>query len=145
MASTRGSKRYSTLSASPSLSSTLTGPPPSAAAASSTATEASSGTTTTTATLTPSTAETGRSTTTTTADPRLQDIRALQSGLARLESKRLQQQRYQPSQEKSDSLAQLALTAKVERALGRRMTGQDAVLRVKARPPLAVGGAEKQG
>lgn len=51
--------------------------------------------------------------------------------LARLESKRLQQQRYVPSLEKTESLSQLALQAKLERALGRRMTSQDAVLRTK--------------
>ena len=52
-------------------------------------------------------------------------------GLERLNNKRLQQQRYQPSREKSDNLSKLALGAKVERALGRRMTSQDAVLRPK--------------
>jgi hypothetical protein len=34
-----------------------------------------------------------------------------------------------PTEEKSDNLNKLALGAKVERALGRRMTGQDAVMR----------------
>ena len=34
-----------------------------------------------------------------------------------------------PTTEKSDNLNKLALGAKVERALGRRMTGQDAVMR----------------
>ena len=34
-----------------------------------------------------------------------------------------------PTPEKSESLSKLALGAKVERALGRRMTGQDAVMR----------------
>jgi hypothetical protein len=41
----------------------------------------------------------------------------------------LQQQRYAPTPEKSDALSKLALGAKVERALSRRMTGQDAVLK----------------
>jgi len=34
-----------------------------------------------------------------------------------------------PTAEKSDNLNKLALGAKVERALGRRMTSQDAVMR----------------
>ena len=81
------------------------------------------------------------------ADPRVQDLSTLQRGLQRLEVTRLQQQRYEPSREKRDSIASLALGAKVERALGRRMTGQDAVLRVKApRGARAVTvGAEKAG
>lgn len=37
-----------------------------------------------------------------------------------------------PSAEKTDNLNKLALGAKVERALGRRMTGQDAVMRKPA-------------
>lgn len=47
----------------------------------------------------------------------------------RLENKPLSQQRFVPTAEKSDNLNKLALGAKVERALGRRMTGQDAVMR----------------
>ncbi|KAI9806251.1 MAG: hypothetical protein M1825_006366 [Sarcosagium campestre] len=64
---------------------------------------------------------------------RYTDIHDLSDGLARLEQKRLQQQRYVPSSEKTESLSQLALQAKLERALGRRLTGQDAVLRPKVR------------
>ncbi|KAI9788297.1 MAG: hypothetical protein M1816_006982 [Peltula sp. TS41687] len=65
-------------------------------------------------------------------DPALAgEVRHYTEKLARLESKRLQQQRYIPSREKTESLSQLALQAKLERALGRRMTGQDAVLRSK--------------
>ncbi|KAL9122542.1 MAG: hypothetical protein Q9187_000899 [Circinaria calcarea] len=65
----------------------------------------------------------------TSSDPRLQEIKEWAQGLERLDSKRLQQQRYQPSAEKSDNLSKLALGAKVERALDRRMTSQDAILR----------------
>jgi len=64
-----------------------------------------------------------------TGDPRIQEIKEWTKNLDRLNSQRLQQQRYQPSPEKSDNLSKLALGAKVERALGRRMTSQDAVLR----------------
>ena len=78
----------------------------------------------------------------------MQDLSTVQRGLQRLEVARLQQQRYEPSHEKRDHIATLALGAKLERALGRRMTGQDAVLRAKAASPraraLTVGG-EKAG
>ncbi|KAL9634791.1 MAG: hypothetical protein Q9164_003868 [Protoblastenia rupestris] len=77
--------------------------------------------------------------TTSSSDPRMAEIKEWTQGLDRLEQKRLQQQRYAPSQEKSDSLSKLALGAKVERALGRRMTDQDAVLRPKLlseKPPM---------
>lgn len=48
-----------------------------------------------------------------------------------MENKPLTKQRFIPSTEKTDNLSKLALGAKVERALGRRMTGQDAVMRAK--------------
>ncbi|KAI4149112.1 MAG: hypothetical protein L6R39_002601 [Caloplaca ligustica] len=64
-----------------------------------------------------------------TSDPRLQEIKEWSTGFDRLENKRLQQQRYQPTPEKSENLSKLALGAKVERALGRRMTDQDATFR----------------
>ncbi|KAI9803697.1 MAG: hypothetical protein M1833_000609 [Piccolia ochrophora] len=76
--------------------------------------------------------------TTASNDPRYTDINDLTNGFARLESQRLQQQRYTPSAEKTESLSQLALQAKLERALGRRLTGQDAVLRPKVRSEKAV-------
>ncbi|EEP77048.1 predicted protein [Uncinocarpus reesii 1704] len=64
-----------------------------------------------------------------TSDSRLNEIRELGEGLERLENKRLNQQRFVPSPEKTDNLSKLALGAKLERALRRRMTGQDAVMR----------------
>ncbi|KAL8798461.1 MAG: hypothetical protein Q9182_006641 [Xanthomendoza sp. 2 TL-2023] len=67
----------------------------------------------------------------TTSDARLEDIKEWSTGFDRLESKRLQQQRYQPTPEKVENLSKLALGAKVERALGRRMTDQDATFSVK--------------
>ncbi|KAL8653294.1 MAG: hypothetical protein Q9226_003906 [Calogaya cf. arnoldii] len=82
----------------------------------------------------PSAANTNtRSTTSnnTTSDARLEEIKGWSTGFDRLESKRLQQQRYQPTPEKSENLSKLALGAKVERALGRRMTDQDATFRTK--------------
>ncbi|KAJ5908027.1 hypothetical protein N7495_000709 [Penicillium taxi] len=62
-------------------------------------------------------------------DPRIADIGHLRDGIERLENKPLQAQRFEPTEEKSDTLNKLALGAKVERALGRRMTSQDAVMR----------------
>ncbi|PYI12154.1 hypothetical protein BO78DRAFT_332323, partial [Aspergillus sclerotiicarbonarius CBS 121057] len=64
-----------------------------------------------------------------TGDPRLADFHNLRDGLERLENKPLLKQRFVPTPEKSDNLSKLALGAKVERALGRRMTSQDAVMR----------------
>ncbi|KAL8807763.1 MAG: hypothetical protein Q9200_004547 [Gallowayella weberi] len=66
-----------------------------------------------------------------TSDARLEDIKEWSTSFDRLESKRLQQQRYQPTPEKVENLSKLALGAKVERALGRRMTDQDATFPVK--------------
>ena len=67
-------------------------------------------------------------------DPGMQEIKEYSTGLDRLNSKRLQQQRYAASVQKSDELAKLALGAKLERALERRMTSQDAVMRPRPRP-----------
>ena len=57
------------------------------------------------------------------------EISHITSGLDRLENKKLAEQRFVPSPQKSENLDKLALGAKVERALGRRMVGQDAVMR----------------
>lgn len=65
------------------------------------------------------------------SDPRLQEIKEWTDGLERLENKPLQKQRYQPTRQKTDDLSKLALGAKVERALGRRLTSQDAIMRAK--------------
>jgi len=71
------------------------------------------------------------STSTTSAETGIAEIKQLTQGLDRLENKHLQQQRFIPSQKKMDDLSKISLGAKVEKALGRRMTNQDAVLRVK--------------
>ncbi|ERF72226.1 hypothetical protein GJ744_004064 [Endocarpon pusillum] len=63
------------------------------------------------------------------------EIKELAQGLDRLKDKRLEQQRFVQSAQKQDDLSKLALGAKLERALGRRMTKQDAVMRVKPRQP----------
>jgi hypothetical protein len=65
----------------------------------------------------------------TTGDPKAQEIKSWNAGFERLEDKRLTSQRYMLSNEKNDDMNKLALGAKLERALGRRMSGQDAVFR----------------
>lgn len=62
-------------------------------------------------------------------DPRLTEIKTYTERVERLESKPLLRQRFIPTPEKEENLNKLALGAKVERALGRRMTSQDAVMR----------------
>jgi len=61
----------------------------------------------------------------------MRELKEWTAGFERLDSQRLQQQRYTPSAEKTDTLGKLALGAKLDRALGRRMTGQDATMRPK--------------
>lgn len=58
-----------------------------------------------------------------------QEIKDIEDGLEKLDNKKLGQQRFVPTQEKTEVLSKLALGAKLERALGRRMGGQDAVMR----------------
>lgn len=67
-----------------------------------------------------------------TSDSAHQEIKDIEEGLQKLDNKKLASQRFVPSQEKSESLSKLALGAKLERALDRRMGGQDAVMRKKA-------------
>jgi len=71
------------------------------------------------------------------------EINSITSGLDKLENKKLASQRFVPSQEKSENLSKLALGAKLERALDRRMKGQDAVMRKKAPKTMTVN--EKSG
>jgi hypothetical protein len=84
-------------------------------------------------TLTPSIAPSHVSGASSTAgDPKAQEIKSWNAGFERLEDKRLASQRYALSNEKNDDMNKLALGAKLDRALGRRMTGQDAVFRPRA-------------
>ncbi|KAF1938641.1 hypothetical protein EJ02DRAFT_457697 [Clathrospora elynae] len=85
-----------------------------------------------TPTLTPSIAPSHLSAASSTSgDPKSHDIKTWNAGFDRLEDKRLVQQRYTPSNEKTDDMSKLALGAKLDRALSRRMSGQDAVFRPK--------------
>lgn len=64
-----------------------------------------------------------------TMDSATAEIQSIEKGLDRMENKALAQQRVFLSEEKCANLSKLALGAKLERALGRRMTSQDAVMR----------------
>ncbi|KAH8815969.1 hypothetical protein F5884DRAFT_204301 [Xylogone sp. PMI_703] len=61
-----------------------------------------------------------------------QEIYNIEEGLEKLENKKLANQRFVPSKEKTDTLGKLALGAKLERALDRRLDSQDAVMRKKS-------------
>ena len=75
---------------------------------------------------TPSFAYSERSNDCSQLDTAMAEIKHVTQGLDRLENKHLQQQRFVPSQKKTDDLSQLALAAKIQRAVDRRMTNQDA-------------------
>ncbi|KAI3325267.1 hypothetical protein HD806DRAFT_470552 [Xylariaceae sp. AK1471] len=64
-----------------------------------------------------------------TTDSAHAEIRNIESGLARMENKALSKQRVILSEEKTANLSKLALGAKLDRALDRRMTSQDAEMR----------------
>lgn len=70
----------------------------------------------------------------------------IESGLTRMENKALSKQRVVLSEDKAANLNKLALGAKLDRALDRRMSGQDAVMRPRKPRATAVrpGTAEKQ-
>lgn len=92
-------------------------------------------------TLTPSIAPS----TTSSIDPRSAEIKAWNAGLDRLEDKRLTSQRYVASADKIDNLSKLALGAKLDRALSRRMSEQDAVFRHTPRQSIdEKSGSEKE-
>jgi hypothetical protein len=64
-----------------------------------------------------------------TSDSATAEIGEIASGLDRMENKALTSQRVMLSEEKTDNMSKLALGAKLERALDRRMASQDAVMR----------------
>ncbi|PQE18152.1 hypothetical protein CJF30_00009318 [Rutstroemia sp. NJR-2017a BBW] len=61
-----------------------------------------------------------------------EEMSAIEDGIDKLHVPKLESQRHDLSAEKRDNLGKLALGAKLERALGRRMGGQDAVMRKKS-------------
>lgn len=64
-----------------------------------------------------------------TTDSAHAEIRNIETGLERMENQALSQQRVELSETKSAHMSKLALGAKLERALDRRMSSQDAVMR----------------
>ena len=60
-------------------------------------------------------------------DPKTQDLKNWSGTLERMQDERLEKQRYVMTEVKTAEVSKLALGAKVERALSRRMTSQDAV------------------
>ncbi|KAF4121944.1 hypothetical protein GMORB2_1784 [Geosmithia morbida] len=64
-----------------------------------------------------------------TSDTATNEIRDIATGLDRMENKALSSQRVILSDEKVDNINKIALGAKLDRALERRMSGQDAVMR----------------
>lgn len=71
------------------------------------------------------------------------EIRPIVDGLERLKNPPLADQRVFLSEEKTTNFAKLALSAKLERALGRRMTSQDAVMRPR-KPSIVEVSSEKE-
>ncbi|KAI0418398.1 hypothetical protein EKO27_g10194 [Xylaria grammica] len=78
-----------------------------------------------------------------TTDSAHAEIRVIESGLARMENKALSKQRVVLSEEKTANLSKLALGAKLDRALDRRMTSQDAEMRPR-KPSLSEKEKEEQ-
>ncbi|KAK8148902.1 hypothetical protein G3M48_008792 [Beauveria asiatica] len=64
------------------------------------------------------------------------EFRDIATGLDRMENKALTMQRVALDDEKTDNLRKLALGAKLERALDRRMSSQDAVMRPRPKQPV---------
>ena len=77
-------------------------------------------------------------------DPRTQDIKSWGAGFERMQDERLEKQRYTMSGKKGDEVSIAALGAKVERALGRRMVGQDAVFTARRQADVPVELPEKR-
>ncbi|KAB8296922.1 hypothetical protein EYC80_002331 [Monilinia laxa] len=67
-----------------------------------------------------------------TTDSAREEIIAIEEGFDKLHNKKLESQRCDLTTEKRDNMGKLALGAKLERALGRRMGSQDAVMRKKS-------------
>jgi hypothetical protein len=59
------------------------------------------------------------------------EIKQFTQGLDRLENKKLDLQRFVPSEKKSDEIRALSVGAKLDRALGHRLANQDATFTKK--------------
>ena len=74
------------------------------------------------------------STSSSTLDSRSADIKSWAAAIDRMSDSRLDRQRFIVSGRKDDEISLNALGAKLERALGRRMSGQDAIFTRRPRP-----------
>lgn len=64
-------------------------------------------------------------------DPKTADLRSFANVLDRMNDERVDRQRFVMSKNKTEEVSKIALGAKVDRALSRRMVGQDASFRPK--------------
>lgn len=71
-----------------------------------------------------------------TTDSAQNEIGDIAEGFQRMENKALSSQRVTLSDKKTEHMSKLALGAKVERALDRRMSSQDAVMRPRGQSVL---------
>lgn len=85
------------------------------------------------------------STLSSTSDPKTADIKSWSAGFERMQDERLDKQRYVMSSNKSEEVSKIALGAKLERALGRRMTGQDATFSPRPAGGKKIGGEAEKG
>lgn len=68
------------------------------------------------------------------SDPKTADIRSFADTLDRMNDERADKQRFVMSSNKTEEVSKIALGAKLDRALSRRMVGQDAVFKPKKQP-----------
>lgn len=78
----------------------------------------------------------GSTTTLSSTDPKTADLKAFAKVYDRMSDARADKQRFVMSSNKTEEVSKIALGAKVERALSRRMVGQDAVFTPKSSKPL---------
>ncbi|KAF2225192.1 hypothetical protein BDZ85DRAFT_280386 [Elsinoe ampelina] len=71
-------------------------------------------------------------------DARSAELKSWAATFERMSDQRLEKQRFVPSDKKDDEISTNALGAKLERALGRRMSGQDAVFKSRVMNEKAV-------
>jgi hypothetical protein len=76
---------------------------------------------------------------TSTDDPRIADLHSFASQFDKMLDTRLDRQRFVLSNDKVEELGKIALGAKVERALARRLVGQDAIFPAAAASTQANG------
>jgi hypothetical protein len=70
-----------------------------------------------------------------TSDSANAEIQNIEHGLDRMENKALMKQRVVLTEEKMTNLSKLALGAKLDRALDRRMSSQDAIMKPQKKKP----------